>query len=164
LQTGIPTAFGEFGAAGDVAQAVNYTDSYMKNRQVFAALVLILLLHLNLRAAEKQYETGKIVDVQQKVNTRILYYIADTPVTKDEPYYEISVQSKSILYLGKYIPRHADETLPVEWQPGANVDLRTDAHHIYLRKYSGVEIEFAVVKRTAIMQVDSKPSPTPDGK
>jgi hypothetical protein len=143
---------------------VNYTGNYMKNRSVFAALVLILLVQLNSRAAEKQYEPGKIVDLQQKMNTRILYYIADTPVTKDEPYYEVSVQSKSILYLGKYIPRHAGETLPVEWEPGATVDLRTDAHHFYLRKYSGVEIAFAVVKRTAIMQVESKPSPTPDGK
>src|ERR1700722_1124439 len=115
---------------------VNYTGNYMKTRSVFAALVLILLVHLNSRAAEKQYEPGKIVDLQQKMNTRILYYIADTPVTKDEPYYEVSVQSKSILYLGKYIPRHADETLPVEWEPGATVDLRTDAHHFYLRKYS----------------------------
>jgi hypothetical protein len=137
----------------------------MRIRFVFCASLLILLLQVNLTAAEKQYESGQIVDVQQKINTRILYYIADTPVTKDEPYFEISVQSKSMQYLGKYIPRHADETLPVEWQAGAAVDMRTDAHHLYLRKYSGVEIEFALVKRTSIMKVDPKnPSPAPDGK
>lgn len=136
----------------------------MKKHSLFTALTLVLLLHLNVRAAEKQYETGKIVDLQQKVNTRILYYIADTPVTKDDPYYEVSVESKSILYLAKYIPRHADENLPVEWQPGANVELRTDAHHLYLRKYSGIDIEFAIEKRSGIMKVDSKPDPTPDGK
>ena len=37
---------------------VNYTGNYMKNRSVFAALVLILLVHLNSRAAEKQYEVA----------------------------------------------------------------------------------------------------------
>jgi hypothetical protein len=137
----------------------------MSIRWVCRISLLIVLLHLNAGAAEKQYQKGQIVDLQQKTNTRILYYIADTPITKDEPYFELSVQSGSVLYLGKYVPRHADEILPAEWQPGATVEMRTDAHELYLRKYSGVEIEFAIVKRTAIAKSDTnKPSTATDGK
>jgi len=57
-----------------------------------------------LYAAEKQYQTGKIVNIQQKTTTRILYYQVDTPITKNEPYYEVSVQVKDTIYVGDYTP------------------------------------------------------------
>ncbi len=137
----------------------------MLSRFVLRASLVVCSLALSLSAAEKQYETGKIVDVQQKTTTRILYYQVDTPITKDDPYYELSVQVKNTLYLGKYVPRHADDTLPVEWQPGAEVDLRVDSHHMYLRKPSGVEVELAIVKHTLVPKVENKtPAPGPDGK
>ncbi len=137
----------------------------MRSRWVGFLFVLILALPLGALAAEKVYESGKVVDVQQKTNTRVLYYISNTPVTKDEPYYEVSVQTKAVLYLGKYTPRNADETLPVDWQPGAAVDVRADNHHLFIRKYSGVDVEFAIVKRTSIMKVGpTDASPAPDGK
>ncbi len=66
-------------------------------------------------AAEKTYQTGKIVDIQQKKTTRVLYYQVNTPITKDEPYYEVSVQVKDTIYVGDYTPRHSADTLPDEW-------------------------------------------------
>ncbi len=142
-----------------------YTYARMLSRFPVHVALLVVSLTLSLPAAQKQYETGKIVDVQQKATTRILYYQVDTPITKDDPYYELSVQVQNVLYLGKYVPRHADETLPVEWQPEAEVDMRADSHHIYLRKPSGVEIEFAIVKRTLVPKAETKgPAPGPDGK
>jgi hypothetical protein len=131
----------------------------MLSRFVFRASLLVMLLTLPLSAAQKQYEKGKVVDVKRKATTRILYYQVDTPITKDDPYYELSVQVSNVLYVGKYIPRHDSDLLPPEWLPGAEVDTRIDSHHIYLRKPSGVEIAFAIVKRTPVTNdVTRKPA------
>jgi hypothetical protein len=137
----------------------------MLSRFASRASLVVMLLTLPLSAAQKQYEKGKIVDVQRKATTRILYYQVDTPITKDDPYYELSVQVNNVLYVGKYIPRHDSDLLPAEWQPGAEVDTRIDSHHIYLRKPSGVEIAFAIAKHTPVANDDTKkPAPNPDGK
>jgi len=56
---------------------------------------------------------------------RVLYYKIDTPVTKDEHYYEVSVQVQDTIYVGDYTPRHSADTLPAEWNvPQAAVRLR----------------------------------------
>ena len=55
--------------------------------------------------ARKQYVDGTIIEkVQQKTTTRVLYYQVDTPITRDDPYYEISVQIKDKVYFGRHIP------------------------------------------------------------
>ncbi len=137
----------------------------MRIRVAGFLVILVLAVQTSLWAAEKQYAPGKIIDLQQKTNTKVLYYIANTPVTQDEPYFEITVQAGAVQYSGLYTPKHADETLPVEWQPGAEVEVRTDNHHLYLRKFSGVEIAFVIAKRMAIMKASPKDSAaTSDGK
>ena len=67
----------------------------------FCFVLLLAVASLpSLSAAEKPlYQTGKIVDIQQKTKTRILYYQVDTPVTKEDPYYELSVQVKDTIYV-----------------------------------------------------------------
>lgn len=128
--------------------------------KVVVALLLVAVTLQGASGAEKLYQAGKIIDVQQKTNTRILYYVVNTPVTKDEPYYEVSVQLKDTIYLGRYTPRHSDETLPEEWQPGAPVEARVDGHHLFLRRPSGADMEFAIAKRTAVKsQQTSQPAP-----
>jgi hypothetical protein len=125
-------------------------------------LLLLSISIPNLFAAEKLYQTGKIVDIQQKTNTRILYYQVNTPITKDEPYFEVSVQIKDTIYVGDYTPRHAAETLPDEWSvPQAEVRLRLEKHYMFLTRPSGSELQFVVVKRTAVApaQIQEPPSP-----
>lgn len=115
-------------------------------------------------AAEKQlYQTGKIVDIQQKTKTRILYYQVDTPVTKEDPYFEVSVQVKDTIYVGDYSPRHPGDALPDEWNvPRADVRLRLEKHYMYLMRPAGTELQFMIVKRTtaAPAQTTSEP-PSP---
>jgi hypothetical protein len=104
-----------------------------------------------LYAAEKQYQTGKIVDIQQKTTTRVLYYQVDTPITKDEPYYEVSVQVKDTIYVGDYVPRHSADTLPEEWNvPQDEVRLRLEKHYMFLTRPTGTELQFVIVKRVAV--------------
>jgi hypothetical protein len=115
---------------------------------------LVLLLAAvaipGLYAAEKQYQTGKMVDIQQKTTTRVLYYHVDTPITKDEPYYEVSVQVKDTIYVGDYTPRHSADTLPEEWNvPQAEVRLRLEKHYMFLTRPTGTELQFVIIKRIA---------------
>jgi hypothetical protein len=114
-----------------------------------------------LYAVEKLYQTGKIVDVQQKTNTRILYYLVNTPVTKDEPYFEVSVQVKDTIYVGDYTPRHAAETLPEEWGvPQAEVRLRLEKHYMFLMRPAGTEMQFVITKRIAVAPTQKIPEPS----
>jgi len=114
-------------------------------------------------AVEKQYQMGEIVDIQQKTNTRILYYQIDTPITKDEPYYEVSVRVKDTIYVGDYTPRHSADTLPEQWNvPQAEVRLRLEKHSMFLTRPVGAELQFVVIKRIAVAPAQkSSDSPSP---
>ncbi len=121
--------------------------------------VTMLLLAVGLAAAaqavEKPYQTAKIVEVQRKVETRVLYYLVNTPVTQDDPYYEVRIQLGNAVYRAVYKPGHKDETLPEEWKAEAEVQAKVDGRHLYLKRSNGQEVEFAIVKRTAM------PAPVP---
>jgi hypothetical protein len=124
-------------------------------------LLLAALTTPGLCAAEKLYQTGKIVDVQQKKTTRVLYYQVDTPITKDEPYYEVPVQVKDTIYVGDYSPHHSADTLPEEWNvPQAEVRARLENDYMFLLRPAGAELQFVIAKRIAAVpaQKISEPS------
>jgi hypothetical protein len=111
--------------------------------------VLSGLIGLSCWAAENRSLTGTIVEVQQKAHTKVLYYLVNTPVTRDEPYFEVSVQIRDRIYSGEYLPRHAAELLPETWKPNAEVQLRLEKHSMYLRRPDGEESEFVITRRAA---------------
>lgn len=125
-------------------------------------LLAFLFLPLTLFAAENPYQTGKIVDIQRKNQSRILYYQVDTPVTQDEPYYEISVQLKNVIYVGDYATRHAADTLPEDWQVGADLKVRLEKHYMFLQRSEGRELQFTLVKhKVAPVATPAVERPTP---
>lgn len=127
----------------------------------FLVFLLAVASLPGLNAAEKLYQSGKIVDIQQKTKTRILYYQVDTPVTKEDPYFEVSVQVKDTIYVGDYSPRHAGDALPEEWNvPQTEVRLRLDRHYMYVMRPAGTELQFVITKRMAAApaQTISEPS------
>ena len=141
---------------------VFYTDISM--RALPAILVVTLLTHPGLYSAEKRYQDATLVQVQEKTNTRILYYVVDTPITKDEPYYEVSVQLKGMVYLSRYVPRHTQDTLPEEWVAGEAVEARVAGRHLFLKRPSGSDVDFAIVKRTAVKPGEKTSGAVPSGK
>jgi hypothetical protein len=124
-------------------------------------LVMVLLLGA---AAKKQYADGTIVDVQEKTTTRVLYYQVDTPITQNDPYYEISVQIKDTVYFGRYTPMHSSDTLPEDWTVGSPVQARIDGHHLVLRRPGGTEMNFAFTKRPAVKPVLGSSAAAPASK
>jgi hypothetical protein len=118
--------------------------------KLFFFLLFAAVAIRDVNAAEKLYQVGKIVDIQQKSTTHILYYQVDTPVTKDEPYFEVSVRVKDTVYVGDYTPRHDSETLPDEWNvPQTEVRVRLDRHYMFLTRPAGPELRFVITKRVA---------------
>jgi hypothetical protein len=135
---------------------------YTAMMKFYFVLVLAAALALPFSyAAEKQFQTGKIVDIQQKTTTRVLYYQVNTPVTKDEPYYEVSVQVKDTIYVGDYTPRHDSEMLPDEWNvPQAEVRIRLEKHYMFLTRPAGTELQFVITKRIAAVPAAKIPEPS----
>lgn len=113
----------------------------------FATLLLVLGIAAVAHAVEKPYQTGKIVDAQRKVNTRILYYLVNTPVTEDDPYYEVAVQVGDTVYRGIHTPRYKADTLPETWKPEADVAVRIDGRQFFVKRANGEDMEFAISKK-----------------
>jgi hypothetical protein len=113
----------------------------------FAILLLFLGMAAIALAVEKPYQAGKIVDAEQKANTRVLYYLVNTPVTEDDPYYEVSVQIGDKVFRGIHTPRYKAEKLPEDWKPNADVQVRVDGHLFFLKRANGEDMEFAISKR-----------------
>ena len=132
--------------------------------RILKATCLILATVLFLGAtAKKQYVDGTIVSVQQKATTRVLYYQVDTPITQDDPYYEVSVQIKDTVYFGRYTPMHSSDTLPEDWSAGSQVQARIEGRHLVLKRPSGTEMSFAFTKSPVVKPMPSS-SPAPAGK
>jgi hypothetical protein len=118
----------------------------MRRVSFCSALSLVVVLPL-WAATPKSYQRGEIVSVEQKARTRTLYYLVNTPVTKDEPYYQLAVKVNQTIYVGEYTPRHSADTLPVSWSQGAEVQVKVEKRHFFVKSPSEDEIDFAVVKR-----------------
>ncbi len=115
-------------------------------------------------AAENHDQIGRIVHVEQKAHTRVLYYIVNTPVTRDDPYFEIEVQIKDKIYTGEYSPHHAADTLPADWLPQAEVKVRLEKHSMFLRRPNGEEMEFLITRHVAAPAPPQAPQSAPPHK
>jgi hypothetical protein len=125
-----------------------YTSWLMRCSRAIAAAIIFCLVLPNLHAAQKLYNRGKLIEVEKKSRERVLYYLVNTPVTQDDPYYEIAVRVGDATYLGEYTPRHAAETLPDEWIPGTPVEVRMEKHYFFLKRAGGDEMQVLLLKRT----------------
>jgi hypothetical protein len=134
----------------------------MKHFRAIAALLLLMVLASSLQAAENQYAPGRIVNVEKKAHERVLYYQVNTPVTQDDPYYELSLQQGSWVYLAEYTPRHAADSLPDEWQPGVAMQMKLkDKHHAWVRLPGLPELQVLVLKRMPANEAVKVPDPEP---
>ncbi len=133
----------------------------MRRGWAITAAIVFLLVLPNLYAARKLYDRGRIVKVEKKSNERVLYYLVNTPVTQDDPFYEITVRVGDATYLGQYTPRHAAETLPEEWIPEAAVEIRLEKHYFFLKRPGGDEMQVVLLKRTVTPAMGAVPEAKP---
>jgi hypothetical protein len=114
-------------------------------KQIRHCLIFALLATFSL-AAVQPYQAGKITSVDEKVRSEVLYYIVNTPITRDHPYYEVTVQAGDTQYLAEYTPRREKDGLPGDIKIDSEIQFSVEDHHMYIKREAGNDLDLIVVK------------------
>ena len=118
--------------------------------RVLVALVLFLGLGTRSLAVESTDFPLTIVRAEVKTRDRVVYWVVNTPLYHEDPYFEVAVRTAGTVLVGEREPRNAHEMLPQDWKPGARVQGRVDKHHLFLRRPNGTEVRFIITRRTNV--------------
>lgn len=116
-------------------------------RRGFLVLLWLLLAAGAAEAVENGFQALTIIRAEQKTHDRLVYWVVNTPLYREEPYFEVEVRAGEVILVGDCEPRHATETLPENWKPGEIVKGRVERRSLYLRRPNGSELKFEIVKR-----------------
>ena len=119
-------------------------------RRLLLALGLLVSIAVPCFAVESGYQSLTIVRAEQKTRDRVLLYLVDTPIYREDPYFEVEVRVGDRLLLAERDPDKKWEMLPIDWKPGTTVKGRVDKHHLYLQRPNGTEVQFLIVRRTKV--------------
>ena len=111
-------------------------------------LLLLLTAGGALFAVQSGFQSMTIVRASQKTRDRVIYYVVNTPLYREDPYFEVEVSVNGTDILAEYEPQDAWEILPEPWKPGALVQGRVEGHSLFLKRPNGTELRFVIVKRT----------------
>jgi hypothetical protein len=118
-------------------------------RRLLLPLILLLTSGVGSYAVQGGLQLMTIVRAEQKTRDRVIYYVVNTPLYREDPYFEVEVTVDRTTLVAEYEPRDAWEMLPEAWTPGAIVQGRVVGHSLFLKRPNGSELRFIVVKRTA---------------
>jgi hypothetical protein len=119
-------------------------------RRVFlVGLWLLLGPGGSLFAVESGGVSFTIVRAEQKMHDRVVYWVVNTPLYREEPYFEVEVRAAGTILVAEYEPRHSGEMLPASWRPGARVEGRVERRHLLLRRPNGADLSFVITRRVA---------------
>ena len=128
------------------------TATYAGKIPVVAAITMVVLLTtaVGLFAVQSGFQAMTIVRASQKTHDRVIYFVVNTPLYREGPYFEVEVSVNGTIILAEYEPRDAWEMLPEPWKPGALVQGRVEGHSLFLKRPNGTELRFVIVKRTKL--------------
>jgi hypothetical protein len=112
--------------------------------------VLLLGAVAGLSAVENGRQNLTIVRAEQKARDRVIYYVVNTPIYRQDLYFEVEVRVSDTLLVAEYEPNKVGETLPESWKPGARVQGKIEGRHVLLRRPNGTDVRFVITKRTAV--------------
>ena len=114
-------------------------------------ILVTLLLFAGLGARSFAVESGPvaltIIRAETKTRDRVVYWVVDTPIYHEDPYFEVAVRAAGTVVVAEREPRNAHEMLPEDWKPGAVVQGRVDKRHLFLRRPNGTEVRFIITRR-----------------
>jgi hypothetical protein len=99
-------------------------------------------------AIQKEYSTGRIVDIQERSRDRVLLYLVNTPIMADDPYFTVSVEVNGTVYESEYLPPNLRQPFPGFWKVDEAVLLRVDKHFLYLKRSDGSEAKFLITGKS----------------
>jgi hypothetical protein len=107
-------------------------------------------------AVESGEQPMTIVRAEQKARDHVVAWVNDTPIYREDPYFEVVVRAGAKLLQGERDPESAWEMLPVFWKPGVKVQGRVQGHSLFLKRPNGVEMRFVILKRSAAPAEESQ--------
>jgi hypothetical protein len=112
--------------------------------------LLALVLLMGSETASLAVESGSvaltIIRAEVKTHDRVVYWLVNTPIYHEDPYFEVAVRSSGTVMVGEREPESAREMLPEYWKPGTLVQGRVDRHHLFLRRLNGTEVRFIITR------------------
>jgi hypothetical protein len=115
--------------------------------RLLVALVLFLVPGAGSFAVESSNFPLTIIRAEVKTRDRVVYWVVNTPIYHEDPYFEVAVRAAGTVVVGEHEPRNAREMLPKDWKAGAVVQGRVDKHHLFLRWPNGTEVRFIITRR-----------------
>ena len=111
---------------------------------------LVLLVAAASGVEKKGVQPGVVLTVEHKTRSRVQYYIVNTPVTTEDPYLEMELDSGGFVYTLEYEPHSAQEVLPDGCMPGEAVKARVEGKHTLFVQCldSPTEIRWSIQKKT----------------
>ena len=94
-------------------------------RRFLLALVVLLTTVVGLFAVQSGFQAMTIVRASQKTRDRVIYYVVNTPLYREDPYFEVEVSVNGTNILAEYEPRDAWEMLPEPWKAGTRRSARS---------------------------------------
>lgn len=128
---------------------------YVSGTRFFISLALVCVSTLAVGAAQGAWQSGRIVEVRRSVESKPLYWIANTPVTKDETTYTISVHLGQKLLVGIYTLDKSHRDPPAEWVRGRPVKIQLDRDDMYLKPLAGYDVKLRIAKRKSVAIVQA---------
>ena len=117
----------------------------------FLGITAFLLVASVADGAEKNGpQPGVVLTVKHKTRSRVQYYIVNTPVTAEDPYLQMEVDSGGFVYTVEYEPHSAQEVLPDGCMPGEAVKVRVEGkHNLFVQCLDRpTEIPWSIQKKT----------------
>ena len=114
-----------------------------------AFIGLVLLASAASAVEKKGVQSGVVLTVEQKTRSRVQYYIVNTPVTAEDPYLQMEIDSGGLVYTVEYEPHSAQEVLPDGCMPGQAVKVRLEKHNLFVQCLdSPAEMRWSIQKKT----------------
>jgi hypothetical protein len=98
-------------------------------------------------AADRAEVKARFLRIEKQAHDRLLYTIGNTPVTRQDPYYSMTLATSQGAYEVEYDLRSQDEELPAGFVEGGEAVMRLEGRHLFLRAPGGREINTLIVKR-----------------
>jgi len=121
------------------------------SRWILLSPILLLGCGAYSFAVESTYFPLTIVRSDVKTRDRVVYWQVNTPIYREDPYFEVAVRVSGALIVAERDPERR-EMLPMDWKPGVRIQGRVDKHHLYLQRPNGSEVRFLITHRTKAPQ------------
>ena len=112
-----------------------------------ALLTVVLFCSCILALAQESWQAARIVEVLKSVDSKPLYWVANTPVTKDETNYTVTIHQGNRFLVGAYTLDKFHAAPPEEWVRGRAVKTRVEGNKLFLKLPGGDDLVLQIVKR-----------------